>query len=315
MLSRTAADLYWMSRYLERAENMARMLDVSHSLALMPQGERGNGVEELAVPLLITGSMDAYIERHGELDAGRLVHFFALDGDNGASLLSCLRGARANAHAVRGRITADMWENINATWLEMRTIATKNLSIFGITRFCEWVKERAHLFRGATDGTLMRSSAYYFIQLGTYIERADNTLRLLDTRNQLMAEKVINQDSPALAYYQWTALLRALSAQEAYAAVYSGSPQADEVAELLLLRQDLPRSLRACIGEINRILAGMPGTNGRPAQRMAAELDARLRYTDINEILDEGLEEWISDYLGLLNELGNVIHTAYLEAA
>lgn len=315
MLSRTAADLYWMSRYLERAENMARMLDVSHSLALMPQGERGNGVEELAVPLLITGTMDAYFERHGQLDAGRLVHFFALDAENPASLMSCLYGARTNAHAVRGRITADMWENINATWLEMRTIATKNLSIFGITRFCEWVKERAHLFRGATDGTLMRSSAYYFINLGTYIERADNTLRLLDTRNQLMAEKVINQDSPALAYYQWTALLRALSAQEAYASVYSGSPHANEVAELLLLRQDLPRSLRACIGEINRILAGMPGTNGRPAQRMAAELDARLRYTDINEVLEEGLEDWINDYLGLLNELGTVIHTAYLEAA
>lgn len=125
MLSRTASDLYWMSRYLERAENLARMLDVSYSLSLLPQDRNGGGLDELAMPLLITGTLDAYLERHGELAAERLLSFFALDPDNPASIYSCLAAARASAHAVRGRITLDMWENINATWLEMRGIAAE----------------------------------------------------------------------------------------------------------------------------------------------------------------------------------------------
>lgn len=122
MLSRTASDLYWMSRYLERAENLARMLDVSYSLSLMPQDGRGDGLHELAMPLLITGTLDDYRERHADLHAERLLHFFALEAANPASIYSCLGAARASAHAVRGRITADMWENINATWLEIRGI-------------------------------------------------------------------------------------------------------------------------------------------------------------------------------------------------
>lgn len=153
MLSRTASDLYWMSRYLERAENLARMLDVSYSLSLLPQDRSGGGLDELAMPLLITGTLDAYLERHGELAAERLLNFFALDPDNPASIYSCLAAARACAHAVRGRITLDMWENINATWLEMRGIATEGILRYGISRFCEWVKDRSHLFRGATFAT------------------------------------------------------------------------------------------------------------------------------------------------------------------
>jgi len=110
MLSRTAADLYWMSRYLERAENLARMLEVSYSLSLMPQAGRSDGLDELAMSLLSSGTLDNYLERHQTLDAERMLHFFALDAENPASIYNCLRAARGNAHAVRGRITADMWE-------------------------------------------------------------------------------------------------------------------------------------------------------------------------------------------------------------
>ena len=314
MLSRTADDLYWMSRYLERAENLARMLDVSHSLALMPQDGRGDGLDELTMPLLITGTLDAYLERHGELDAARLLHFFALDADNPASIHNCLRAARVNAHAVRGRITADMWENVNATWLEMRGIARQDLAAYGISRFCEWVKERSHLFRGATEGTIMRANAWRFIRLGTFIERADNTLRLLDARHQLLGRDAPDE-SPARVYFQWSALLRALSAYEAHAALYRGSPQMESVAELLLLRADVPRSLYACVHAMNQILVELPGNTGRPAQRLAAELEARLRYGEIREVLDAGLEASIDDYLLRVRQLGNAIHRAYLEAA
>ena len=316
MLSRTAADLYWMSRHLERAENLARMLDASYSLSLMPQDGRGDGLDELAMPLLITGTLDAYLGWHGELHGERMLHFFALDANNPASIYSCLRAARGNAHAVRGRITADMWENVNATWLEMRTIADEGLGRYGISRFCEWVKQRSHLFRGATFGTLMRHDAFRFIRLGTYIERADNTLRLLDARYEMLGDDAAGiSDGSAYGYYQWSALLRALSAFEAFTELYREAPGARQVAELLILRDDVPRSLRSCLDEINQILASLPGNNGRPAQRLVAELDARLRYTGIDDILAEGLHGWLSDFILQVRELANAIHSAYLEAA
>jgi len=304
-----------MSRYLERAENLARMLDVSYSLSLMPQDGRGDGLHEIAMPLLITGTLDDYLERHGKLHAERLLHFFALDPANPASIYSCLGAARASAHAVRGRITADMWENLNATWLEIRGIAEQGLSRYGMSRFCEWVKERSNVFRGATYGTIMRNDAYRFIRLGTFIERADNTLRMLDARYEMLGDQAeAVDDESAHGYYQWSALLRALSSFEAYTEIYRDAPAARPVAEMLLLRADVPRSLRACTEEMNDILASWPGENGRPAQRLAAELDARLRYTGIGEILDEGLHDWLNECIPLLRQLGNAIHSSYLEA-
>jgi len=314
MLSRTASDLYWMSRYLERAENLARMLDVSYSLSLMPQDGRGNGLDELAMPLLITGTLEDYLQRHGELHAEHMLHFFALDATNPASLFNCLSAARSNAHAVRGRITADMWENINATWLTLFDLAEQGLSGYGISRFCEWVKERSHLFRGATYGTLMRGDVYSFIRLGTFIERADNTLRLLDARYELLgADSEDPNDRSARAYYQWSALLRALTAFEAFAEIYRGSPRAGKVAELLLLRAEVPRSLRACLTELQHTLAELPGDNGRPAQRLAAELEARLRYTVIEEVLETGMHAWITEYVDQVQSLGDAVHKCYLE--
>jgi len=217
---------------------------------------------------------------------------------------------------VRGRITADMWENVNATWLDIHQIASQGLSAYGMNRFCEWIKERSHLFRGASYGTIMRNDAFRFIRLGTFIERADNTLRLLDARYEMAGDQADAVcDGTAHAYYQWSALLRALSSFEAYTEVYREAPGARHVAELLLLRADVPRSLRACTEEIDQILASLPGDNGRPAQRLAAQMDARLRYIGIDQILDEGLHAWLTDFIPLVRQLGNAIHRSYLEAA
>ncbi|APQ10894.1 hypothetical protein RSA46_06450 [Pseudomonas oryzihabitans] len=315
MLSRTAADLYWMSRNLERAENLARMLDVSYSLSMMPQSGQGGGLDELAMPLLITGTLDDYRDKHDALHPERLLHFFALDERNPGSIYCCLQAARSNAHAVRGRITADMWENVNATWLEMREIAVTGLIRFGISRFCEWVKERSHLFRGATVGTIMRNDAYRFIRLGTFVERADNTLRMLDARYQVLGEEEAEaiSDSSARGFYQWSALLRALSAFEAYTELYRDALNVRNGAELLLLKEDLPRSLLSCVIELHRVLASLPGENGREAKRLAAGLEARLRYTSIDEVLGEGLHPWIGDFIVHIRQLGSAINTAYLE--
>lgn len=321
MLSRTAAQLYWMSRYLERAENLVRMLDVTHSLSLLPQS-RG-GMTELAAPLAVTGSLEAYGQRYGELQADKLFRFMALDLENPASVLSCLREARENAHAVRGQITAEMWEAINSTWLEARRLPPTGLP--SVSAFFDWVKERSHLFRGATYGTLQRNDAYCFIRLGTFIERADNTARLLDVKSQLIEPAVASLspvDAPSESapdFYAWSALLRSLSAFEAYHAAYRDALDARRVTELLILRPDVPRSLRACCDEVRALLPqieSLAGAEdaGREVKQWAGQLALQLQYGAVDEILHEGLHRWLTGFLAESARLGDAIRRAYFEA-
>jgi uncharacterized alpha-E superfamily protein len=160
----------------------------------------------------------------------------------------------------------------------------------------------------------MRNDAYCFIRLGTFIERADNTLRLLDARYEMYGEESEEvSDKSARGYYQWSALLRALSSFEAFNEIYRNAPNAEQVSEMLLLRADVPRSLLACIEELDHILASLPGNNGRPAQRLAAELHARLRYSGIDEILASGLHLWLTDLIDQIRHLGQTVHESYLE--
>ncbi|SMC15951.1 Uncharacterized conserved protein, Alpha-E superfamily [Andreprevotia lacus DSM 23236] len=307
MLSRTADHLYWMSRYLERAENLARLLDVSFSLALLPQSQNGARAE-ISAPLVITEMLDEYNRRHDELTPEKLLHFVALDRSNPASIVSCIRQARENAHAVRGKITAEMWENINATWIEARDYATRGIDNVGA--FFDWVKERSHLFRGVTYGTILRGDAYSFIRLGTFIERADNTARLLDVKAHLLQVEASASD-----YYAWSALLKALSAYEAYLEIYRDAVTARQVTEMLILSPRLPRSLRACLEAICKILAQIEGDNGRLAQRDAAALLAQLKFASVDEIVADGLHDYLSQRLIDINGLGDRIYQAYLKAA
>lgn len=321
MLSRTAAQLYWMSRYVERAENLVRMLDVTHSLSLLPQS-RG-AMTELAAPLAVTGTLEAFTASQQPLEAERLFNFMALDLDNPASVLSCLRSARENAHAIRGQITAEMWEAINSTWLEGREFPKRGIA--SVSSFFDWVKERSHLFRGATYGTLQRNDAYCFIRLGTFIERADNTARLLDVKSQLIEPAVdslmpvdVPQES-APDFYAWSALLRSLSAFEAYHAVYRDALDSRRVTELLILRPDVPRSLRACCDEIRAILPQIEARSGsldagRQVKQLAGRLALSLEYGEVGEILATGVHRWLTGFLQESAELSDAIRAAYLEA-
>ncbi|MDC8784823.1 alpha-E domain-containing protein [Roseateles koreensis] len=321
MLSRTAAQLYWMSRYVERAENLVRMLDVTHSLSLLPQS-RG-AMTELAAPLAVTGTLESYTQSHQALEAEGLFHYMALDLNNPASVLSCLRQARENAHAVRGQITSEMWEAINATWIEGRTMAKRGVP--DMSGFFDWVKERSHLIRGATYGTLQRNDAYCFIRLGTFIERADNTARLLDVKSQLIEPaqpslvpvKVEVESAPD--FYTWSALLRSLSAFEAYHAVYRDRLDARRVAELLILRADVPRSLRACVDEICEVLPQIETRTdsldaGRIVKQLAGRMALRLRHGTVDEVLDLGVHDWLTTFLTKSAQLGDAVREAYFDA-
>lgn len=305
MLSRTAADLYWLSRYLERAENTARMLEVSHSMAMMPAGRSAE--QELAAPLRVTGTVAEFWTTHSRLDFAELYRFLAWNGDHHASIYHCFRRARENAHAVRGRITAEMWETVNATWLELNRMRRQPPEL---KQFCDWVKERSHLWRGTTYGTLARGDAFHFLRLGTFLERADNSARLLCVKQFDSS----SENHSLRDHYHWTALLQALGALEAHQDAYGGHLDAGTVAELLILRSDAPRSLRACLEEINSILAQIRGPQGRRAKGISRMLLAELEFGDIQELQARGLTVFLEQFLQTINDIGDEIRHSYLEA-
>src|ERR1700716_2748261 len=243
MLARVADRIFWMSRQMERAENMARILGVTSNLVLLDTGKLQE--QNLLAPLAITETEEAYRARHAELPLPGLIEFMALDEDNPSSIYSCLKWARENAHAVRWQITSEMWETLNATWLEMRAIPRGRVTGAGATQFFDWVKERSHLFRGVTYGTIVRGEAFNFSRLGTFLERADNTARILDVKYHILLPSVEDVGG-AVDYYQWAAVLRSVSSFEAYRKVYRDVITPVKVAELLIFRHDMPRSLHAC---------------------------------------------------------------------
>ncbi len=307
MLSRTASELYWMARYLERAESIARVLDVTNKLSMMPI--RDGGDQDLQVPLNLTGTGQLYAAAYPELTMPNLVSFFALDNRNHSSIFSCLQMGWNNAHAVRGSLSSEVWECINATWIEMKLIRRQGIGSVGADAFFDWVKERAHLFRGAMFGTLLRSDAMRFIRLGTLLERADGTARLLEVKNTLMD---IDGD-PVREYYRMDTLLRAVSAREAYHSIYKQPLSRETIAELMILRNEIPRSLLACVGDMVQQLELIGGGANQP-RRLAHTLHAELRFSSMKDLNKIGLGEWLSAFLGQVNDIAESIHHTYLEA-
>ncbi|HEX9391939.1 MAG TPA: alpha-E domain-containing protein [Usitatibacteraceae bacterium] len=309
MLSRTASTLYWMSRYVERAENTARILDVAYRMSLLTKDPDLQDQEWFA-PLNITGTLFPFSGRHAIVNCKEVLHFMALDTDNPSSIYNCAKQARENARAVRGTITSEMWEVLNATWLEMQNMDEDRLYARGISAFFEWVKERSHLFRGVTFGTIRRDEAFQFHRLGTYMERADNTARMLDVKYHVLLPSVEDVGG-AVDYYQWSAVLRSVSAFEAYRKVYRDIITPLKVAELLVLRDDVPRSLHFCYQDIYEILKKVQNRYSLEATRQAGEIYASLQFGTIQNIFSAGLHEYLTDFLEASNTLGNEIHQAF----
>ena len=306
MLSRTADSLYWLARYSERAENIARMLDVSHRSALVPTA--GGASDDWAGVLAITGNTSAFAERFPKADADSVVAFLVLDPNTPSSISSCLRRARENGRAVRGAITTEMWEVLNETWLEMQTRDAARIAADGVTRFCDWVKERSHLFRGVTMGTMLRDDAFQFLRLGTFLERADNTARLLDVKYHALLPQP-GAGTGMVDYYQWAALLRSVSALRAYNRLYHESIHPARVAELLVLRDDMPRSLIASYKEIDGAFKELRELYriDYESSRLAGEMYVRLRYGRMADIVAGGLRNFLNDFIARTGRLGDQI--------
>src|SRR5437763_10044624 len=229
--------------------------------------------EPWALPLITSGLATSFDERFQQLSAENVLRFMILDPANRSSIYCCLRAARESARSVRGAITSEMYEDLNSAWLEMRTQDYARIQASGVSEFLDWVKMRSHLFRGVTFGTMLRDEAYHFIRLGTHLERADNTARILDVKYHTLLPSAADVGG-AVDYYQWGALLRSVSGFESYRTIYSDVITPRRVAELLILRDDMPRSLHACMNFIHDTLDTLCDQSSREADRAAGELHA-----------------------------------------
>ncbi|AYH42473.1 alpha-E domain-containing protein [Azoarcus sp. DN11] len=314
MLSRTADHLYWMARYSERAENLARLLDVTYQMSLVPhdaETERSNWNAIIALNSLEF----AYAKRHDEITATNVLHFMVRDETQPSSIYNCLRAARENARAVRGTLTAEMWETINETWVLLRDQSFDEIHVGGIAAFFDWVKQRASLMRGAMFGTMLRDEAFQFIHLGALLERADNTARILDVKYHSLAgvhHGEADDLGEASDFYHWGALLRSVSAFEVYRKVYRDVITPERVAELLILREDLPRALHSCTEGIVRILGKVRNSRSDETVRRAGQLYAVLRYARMDDIFARGLHAWLDDFIDAIGDLSARISDDFL---
>ena len=318
MLSRTADHLFWMARYIERAENTARMLDVNLSTSLLPQSAHSAERGWRAV-LGISELLPAFEARYAYLNKRDVLDFMVRDPHNPSSIASCLQSARENARAVRGSLTTEVWETHNDTWLELQRLLKDKRVEREPQEFFEWVKFRSHVSRGVTIGTMLKDEAFRFVRLGTFLERADNTARILDVKYHGLdgAPELGGENGAAgidhhFDFYYWAAVLRSVSAFEIYRKVYRDVITPARVAELLILRSDMPRSLASCINELCVNLEFVANSRSAETQRRAGLLAAELRFGRIEDILDEGLHPYLVRFLERANDLGGRISEDFL---
>ena len=306
MLSRTADHLYWMARYTERAENTARMLDVAVQASMLPQSLEDSEAGWRAM-LGISELEEEFARRKGVCNQHDVLDFMVRDPSNPSSIAACLKGARDNARAVRGKLTTEVWETTNATWLSMPAQMTENNLQDDPSAFFEWVKYRSHLSRGVTLGTMLKDEAMYFIRLGTFLERADNTARILDVKYHGAAEASSQRD-----FYYWAALLRSVSGFEIYRKVYRDVITRERVAELLMLHPDMPRSLLFSMEQVLENLCAVRNDVSADTERLAGKLHAELKFTRIDDILHAGLHDSLTTFLENVDELGRLISRDFL---
>lgn len=309
MLSSTADHLYWMARSMERAENTARMLDVTYRMSLLKQVLIEPHHEWRAM-LAISGLHEDFEARYDVPSAENVSHFMSLDKKNPGSIYNSIYTARENARAVRGAITSEMWEALNSTWLSMRQIHADGIDEDGISRFFEWVKERSHLSRGIAHGTMLRDNTFRFIRLGSFLERADNTARILDVKYHILLPSP-KDIGGAADYYQWSAVLRSVSAFESYRKVYSDQITPKRVGDLLILRPDMARSLISCVDEVHRLLHEINGPRSADLFIRCDALHEQLHTDTIDGIFNYGLHQYISKFLEDIYKLGDLINTSY----
>jgi uncharacterized alpha-E superfamily protein len=312
MLGRTAAALYWMSRLVERVENMARLLEVGYRISLMPGTIEGHR-DEWRSTLTSAACGQAYDQKHPEISSQWVIDFLLFDESHPSSVKSCLRTARNNARSVRTAMTRDVWESINATWNELAAVKPETITSDRLPVFLDWIRQRSMAFRGALLGTMLRNDTYYFSQLGNFIERADNTARILDVKYFILLPRPSDVGSD-LDMQQWAQILRSVSAHRAYRWFYRDSHYKPWlVAEFLILKEEMPRSLVFSYHWINTALEGLATLYGQryACHAQASDTLRSLKSTGMDQIFQSGLHEFLQSFISDTANLSNQIARAY----
>ncbi|ADE86528.1 alpha-E domain-containing protein [Rhodobacter capsulatus] len=312
MLSRTAENLFWIARYIERAETMARLLEVGARIALMPSAGHGYRSEWESL-LQASGTAEGFAAKYGDPVQRNIESYLFFDRDNPSSVVSCIERARENARIVRTALTSQVWDALNGAFQEMRQLERKPRSEMELTELTEWVTRQAALVRGAIDATLLRNDGYAFLNLGFALERADNTARLIDVKYYVLLPSVDFIGS-GLDNYQWQTLLRALSAHRAFHWAYGGEITAAKIAHFLILNPQSPRSLVTTVTmameNLDALARGYQKSGA--AQMRARALVGEIAETRVEEIFDEGLHEFLTRFIRDVGELSDMVQAAYL---
>ena len=316
MLARTADNLYWLARYMERADYLARIVNTTLRLAALPSANGGDRAEWESA-LSSAGGLERFKEMHDTITPDKVIDFLVYEANNPSSIVNCIESGRFNARAVRTALTAETWDSINMGWLELKKLEQSRAGVRSDPQILGQLLDLAMKMSLDVDGscyrTMLRNDAYWFGRLGLYLERADNTARILDVKyNLLLPDTEVVGGS--LDYFQWTAILRAVSALTSYNWVYRDSVKPWLIADLLILRQEMPRSLISCYDNIQRFLDSIGRAYGRQgaAQRHARNVLTRLENTSMDQVFATGLHEFITAFVDDNNRLGWEIAEQYL---
>ena len=317
MLSRVANSLYWMSRYIERAESIARLVDVNLQLLLDFRNldDQALGAHWIAI-VQSSGDEDLFRKLHPKTTGQTVTQFLVFQSENPNSILSSVAQARENARMVRDQITAELWEEINRLYLFLYSPRAGELWRESPSDFFLTIKNGSLLLQGLTDATVVRNEGWFFMQCGRYLERADKTSRILDVRHaSLPARGVPTAPSQADAL-GWSAVLRSCSAWDAYKALHGAEVEPALVAELLLLSDEFPRSVRFAVRHLNTVMRRISGVHeGRfsnDAEKLAGRLLAELQFSTVDDIFDVGLHTYIDVAQTKLNSIGEALFQAYI---
>lgn len=311
MLGRTAQNLFWLSRYIERAENMARLFEVGYRMSLTSRRE-GGASEHLVSMMQAAEIYDEFQLAHEQADVTSVSHFMLFDEKNPSSVRSCLLAARTNARTERTALTSDMWESLNAAWLEFAAINPKSVTGAKLPELLQWVKQVSHQFRGALLGTILRDDGFAFSQAGSFVERADNTARILDMKYYVLLPRA-NLIGGDVDIQQWTLILRAASAHRSYRHVYHDRYKAWNIADYLMLRPEMPRSLIFCARFLDQTLASLDAIYGKTGESRAAAaaLLAMLESNDMDRIFAYGLHEFLTEFIARNNRVTETLSETY----
>ncbi len=309
MLGRTAGGLYWMFRYLERSENIARLVEAGFRIAMTSAGA---ATDEWASVIDTAGVRSGFLARHDRFDASNVIEFLLRDANGGASVVSVIAAARTNARMVRTALTREVWEATNECWMVLKETLSRPVRERDLPAVLGAIRQQSALVRGALHGTMLRNDIFDFARIGTFIERADSTARILDVKYYVLLPSAMHVGT-SVDNVQWETVLRSVSAQRAYRWLNEGEANPASIADLLVLDGRMPRSLAFCCAKIVDNLGYLATDYGErhACHDQAQDLLARLKTTSIQRIIESGLHEFIVDFLRDANALGKQIEQDY----